>query len=331
MDQKIFIHIGYPKTGTTTLQSYIFPKLAGKLEANYFGKRYSDEKEFKELTSPDVYLFRNMLYRSSKEELEKQREEIRNRFDFNKFHSLIVSDEGYIFDAFRHRVNRKKLITNDAFVTAEKLCSFFRQQSGSDPQVLMMIRRQDSLIPSIYAQAYAYFFRRIPELSSLDLFINEMMRSDSKYRHVYLPLYYSEVAKKYCSLFGKSNVKVIPFELLKEEPEIFLQQLSVFFSCDLKDLKLEPANMRFTSQGWQSHLLTYYDIVKMKLGSKVINCMPWFLSNYIQKRLSQIIYCKPEFFKISDSQRDTIHKNFRSYNSKLQNYCDIDLSTFGYY
>ena len=49
LQQRIVVHVGFGKTGTTTLQRYVLPKLANEININY-NENYAKIKEIMQLS-----------------------------------------------------------------------------------------------------------------------------------------------------------------------------------------------------------------------------------------------------------------------------------------
>lgn len=330
MKQKIYLHPGYPKTGTTTLQTYVLPQVTQMLSGMYFGKQYDIDGT--DITPVKIDQFRKMVNEIDLTEFNNKKDEIWQQYKFINGLTLIVSDEGYLSEAIKYKVTGNKLKTTNAFTTAEKMHALFGKHAGFDPHILITIRRQDSLLPSLYAQAYAHFFRRIPELFDFTHFLDELFNEKSKYNHIFLPLNYDIVVDKYCELFGKENVTVIPYELMKSDKSEFLYHLSSFFQIDLEQIPLGESNIRNSKQGWRSQSLTINDWIKTFKGSKYFrSILPKAVRINMQNQLNKFKAMKPRFIHITPNQKKSIWEVFQDSNRRLADHCEIDLSRWHYY
>ena len=207
------IHVGFPKTATTFIQSEVFEKMQG---IHYLGKyesrKNTREKDQKKRLLP-VYDYDDELLNlvSSDNWTIESANNYKNKLLRKKINkTLLLSYEG--FSAPREFNNRLN--------TAERLFAVFPEAI-----VLFTIRNQfDWLKSSYYATMYNH-----------DMNINEWLDAqESSYDTSWLRgIEIYDVLMKYMELFGEGNVKIILNEEIKSEKKVVSKKLKDILGDDV--------------------------------------------------------------------------------------------------
>ena len=190
------IHIGYHKTASTWLQEYLFDN-----EASGF-KRFISQPEIR-----DKLILVNGLDFNT-EEFKDYYQDIAN-----KNFCSVISNERLSGNPHSGGFDSKEI--------ADRLKACFPQG-----KVLIIIREQKDMILSTYIQ-----YIRAGGACALHDYLEP-----SKRNQAIMPLFnyeyfnYLRLITYYQKLFTKENVLVLPFELFKNEPEIFASKISSFAS-----------------------------------------------------------------------------------------------------
>jgi hypothetical protein len=196
MEYQLYIHIGYPKTGTTFLQQQIFPKVQGLKCIN--------------IRAIDSALSKIMYQDELSFNCEQIKTEMIAHFAQGK---NIISFESLIGEIFN------KLINNT--LIAQRLAKLF-----PEAKIIITIRNQYDLIESLYRQ-YIHEggtkkFRDFinlkngqfyPSYDIFDFTVNPEMFN------------YSNFIDYYANLFGENSILILPYELLKSNPDLFIEKL----------------------------------------------------------------------------------------------------------
>jgi len=212
---KPIVHIGFPKTGTTSLQKGYFEKHP---EFNYIGQT-NIPNDIRKVIELDIL---------SKSEFEYNREHV-----ISKFQSLIstqnIINPGKVF-IFSHEALTyfSEEFRTDMAEIARRISDIF-----SEAKILITIRRQDRMLCSLYQQAVkggAYI--------SFNGYLEYYMEN---YHISILPLLkYVSIIKFYKKRFGTENVFVQCFEEMKEAPERYFKALSQF--CNVRNIQIQYAH-----------------------------------------------------------------------------------------
>lgn len=202
MMAKHVIHIGYPKAASTFLQKYF----SAHPSINYDCMDFESFKRTGELDPS-----------------------IKNKVIAENFR--VLSDEALSIAGIK--VNRADVvyqglnnIKDHQRNTAEKLHHLF-----PNAKVLIIVRGYKSLLTSLYSQ-YLVKGGRL----NFKHFIEEHGESFVE-QFDYDYLYYL-----YLSIFGKSNVLMLPYEMLREAPEQFLTIIESFFEFPSYEMSSERVN-----------------------------------------------------------------------------------------
>jgi len=208
----LLIHIGYHKTASTWLQQKLFTSASDVFEpfsltdsghstlANYF--IYDDEGY---VLSP----FENNEVRIQKE--------IENiiRFKPNLYNKIpVISHERLSGNPHASGFDAKKI-------------AFMLRNTFADAHILIVIREQSSFILSNYFQYLSQ-----GGTCSLKRYLN--FRYDGK-RPFFSPCHvtYLPLISTYYHLYGKDNVTVLPYELFKTKPSVFISTVGKALNADI--------------------------------------------------------------------------------------------------
>jgi Sulfotransferase domain len=230
----LLIHIGYHKTASSWLQNRLF---------------ISDDKNFVPLSKRDrgaSTLANHFFYDANHYLL--------SPFDNN---AIVINDELQAllsrYDTLHNKVpvmSHERLSGNphssgfDARNIAQMLQGYF-----PDARILIVIREQKDFILSNYFQ-----YLSIGGTHSLKKYLNTRYDGKRPYfspNHVnYLPL-----VKYYCELFGKENVIVLPYELFRDSPADFLDNLGSRLGVEIS---VESSQFKEKLNRSKQHFLMYH-------------------------------------------------------------------------
>lgn len=217
----ILLHLGYSKTGTTTLQS-IFCNLHEEEFINFLGKEdlVSDKNDFLEYKLIQKSLFTDFEC------------DVESYLDKSKLN--LLSDELFLRpniirsrDINYHVVDENfniNTLIND--ITIPKiLFDFFKEH---DVQILITLRNQIELI-------YSYFVQRYYLLSKLGYGTYEKYINFNVHQENYglLSIYfYNDILSEYSKYFKRENINVLLFEDLVKDKNYFSEKLGDILNVD---------------------------------------------------------------------------------------------------
>ena len=327
----IYLHVGMPKTATTFLQARWFPYLKG---IRYQNNAIRDLVDRIIYTNPILLDLRNIRH---------ELDGLLANMDGEK---LLISQERLFGNMLQNY--------HDNVYLAGCLKVFF-----PNAKVIIVVRRQDELAESIYKQALQSYYSQ-----TLNSFLNYrngafadscdplgLPNLDIKQLDLH------RYVQNYIEHFGRENVCVLPYELLRDDRRAFLDKLSAALEVD----PVYPANNYHEnrSYSWTScHVaLVLNRFVRVEGdGSRLLQFIPNkpFLSylnrraaekriyktlgnisrrltlrHFLQEGLDRVIYIRRNL--ISKRKRDSIMAFHRESNAQLDQEFDLDLKRFGYY
>ncbi|MEM6641971.1 MAG: sulfotransferase domain-containing protein [Bacteroidota bacterium] len=196
------IHIGFPKTGTTYLQSSIFPHL---------GVNYVDFRTSAAILNKLVYA--DPLDYNEVEIIEQLR-------DISKGVRTLFSFENLAGSPFYYKGLNRGLIPRSL-------------KSLGFSKVIITIRNQQTAIESYYRQ-YVVQGGTLNFLEFLDL--KDKRPWQSKFFNINY-LKYDLILQKYVEVFGPENVLVLSQEMLRESRAAYVNKLCSFLGCEYMEPK----------------------------------------------------------------------------------------------
>jgi hypothetical protein len=302
----LLIHIGYHKTASTFLQEQVFNK-----------------KEFNFVTPwsrPDYY--RKII--------------LFNPFDFD------VMDTRSFFEQKIKKAEEEKLIPviteealsgniyqggyNDYYV-ANRLFSVF-----PEAKILMVIRNQLDMIWSVYKHRLR---------SNLTVGINDYLNQIQKEFPGFEPFFnldylqYHWLINHYQTLFGKDKVLVLPYEMLREDAELFLEKISNFTGANINTkMELPKVNEGYSYlslyvKRWTNCFAPRTSMVNKSLYQKINNSFLYQLNQVINKTIPKTLIQKVET-QMKQIIAEKIDGYYLNSNKITGNLINIDLSSYGY-
>lgn len=222
MGKGLFLHVGYPKTATTTLQVHVFPK---HRDLNYIGK-YLPDHQF------SIPIMGEHINRIIHAQTHTYREDESFRNTIRK----VVEDAG----------NRPTLISTESFLhpwAVDVVTAARRAYEALAPcKVIIVLREQRDMLWSLYrahGRYCQYLFVQMADnqlnqslelpLSMDDWMGFQLHQFEKNFAGMLL---YGEIVDEYTRIFGKGNVLVLFFEHLNSEPRLFLRKLCEFVGID---------------------------------------------------------------------------------------------------
>ena len=239
MSGKLFIHIGLPKTATTTLQTEFFPRLSCN-GVDYVGV-YQPRSERHQRS-----LYRDFLaaaYTGSN--IKAVRNEIASKLFMGV--SLLISDE-------------MLTVSDGEFTWHGKLKNLGALVSGLDYHVILTVREPASALFSYYVETYPRVAKRFLNFESCALNDESM--------HIY---HYKKLTDVIFSYFEPRRVHAFKFEdIIKNNLSALAALISQKGGCDCL-INLENHNKRPQVQGYVNthHAITALDVLRnvvTKLG-----------------------------------------------------------------
>ena len=207
MQNRVVVHVGYPKTATTTLQNHLFLSLQ---DVVYIGKpaTYKNSKMQKFIhTITDCEAF----------EYEKNYEQFLQ--DYNEYiiskKPIIVSEETFITGStLSGRVDRLTILKR-------------LKQLYPDARIIITVREHKNMIKSYYLQKLRF---DTSFTVSFDRWFSEQWHQRHR-ENIFQYFFYDEIISKYEEYFGNDKIKVMYFEDLKTNPKKYYTDIIEFLKC----------------------------------------------------------------------------------------------------
>lgn len=322
--RNLFIHVGYPKTGTTTLQKHFFPKLE---EFQYIGKHDDGGKLF----DFDLSIVNNLIF---KPDLNK------NSFSKEVFkkNKILLSEESFIFNSLRaSNINGETKIPRPIDI-ASNIRRLFNHKLYN-VKILFTIRRQDQMVTSLYSQSYLHYYSKYGDTDTFQKYLNIYINHEHN-SHIYFnTLDYLQTINDYMGVFGENNVSVLVFEELQENSSLFYEKLCDFLDVDFikyGEIAINKnENKRLTNAGYKKtkHISLFDKLVLIK--QRHLSFVKFRLSNEFKEKLKKIVWNSNEkisktIFLTKDESKKVL-KRYKNSNKTLSEKLKLNLHKYGYY
>ncbi len=313
---QLFIHIGLPKTGTTTLQESLFTKLHFQDKINYLGISYTHSYKSK----PCFYCFANDFLNKLWFDIKtnKPLEEYLDQDKINLFSSESLSGLNYI------HVKKKRLYNpiNYPYIIKDLF------PENVSISVLLVLRSQVTKIPSSYAQGYCHYKDDYSK-DNIGKFVSSIANDKDMFR----TFYYDELIDNWVKVYGKDHIKILFFEDFLHNPTIFLKDLSSFLNVDAELIE-EILKDKHHNKKEKNDFGTFVEYIERPLILKLFNktLKPLFnkkIINNIKKIFGKEYFKKLSYKKslirnLTEQEKDLIFNEFKPSNERLWKEFDVD-------
>ena len=334
--KKVFVHIGYEKTGTTTLQKHYLPHIEGVF---YLGRHYAPEGGIKFSGYEEVLGAGDRLF--DDEFVEGVREKFSESLFWENSSSeiFLLSNElftgRFVHPASMNDLHRSVTSPNKVIELLQKLFS----EEFFDLYFIITIRRQYDILASRYAQSYQYFrkeFRECLFFRSFEEFKEDFFSDpENLFR---LSYNFLRTADSFAEVLGKDRILVLPFELLKENHALFLKSFCDFLGVNgekLYDKKVPKENVRLAKDGTRrfDKISVFEELLEVK--NKII---PNVHFGFGESEFSQILrkihvpfQSNPGPIKFSDEEKERIKEIYFLSNKTLSQKYSLKLKEYEYF
>ena len=303
---KLLIHIGFPKSASTWLQEKVFN---------------NEDFKFTSLNRKEIALrfgLPHPFYFCPKEVMKtfkKKITESNSNGNYAVLSNEFLSGNFYLNGGI------------DSKIYADRL-----KETFPNAKVLIIIREQISFLCSLYKHDISYNggFWSISEFVKPDWHFNRRSSFHPRY------IKYFGIVKYYQNIFGKSNVLILPFELIQNDKEEFIHKVMSFVKMKKKN-KIKTSTEKINKS--RSITLIYFQrILNRIFTSRSENTLRLpkgivvFFNRKVLSFLNLNFYLIDRFFekKLKKKVYNMMHKYYENDNRKLQRIIDFDLSSYGY-
>ena len=299
------VHVGYPKTASTWLQQTIF----------------NDEKN-------GFYAHWGLPSGEATEQFV-----LANGFRFSAQVARRVFETGLETATKRHLV---PVLSQETLVGSQIRGRYWGKEVADrihqvlpEARIFILIREQKSMILSSYREHI-----KMGGITTIERFIGMEKRNPGFGALCRLDfLEYDLLISYYQQLFGKENVLVLPFELLKRDRELFLQKLSDFSSLALiPDTERKAHNVGFKGATVELRRKLNYFFQSDDFGGGKLP-LNWRVAQKISTTFDRIvpqpIHDRAEGY-LKECIDEAVGDSFAKSNHRTSQLIDTNLLDFGY-
>lgn len=293
--KRLIIHIGYPKTASSTLQKSVFPHLEEVGQVNFLGtfqRRFGGPLE-------QGFLFSRLVRNAVKDRLEGgipyDVEKLTKASVGNDAHKEFARNQGYFSELLSNSVSNVYscehiLIPYRRAVDYNTIPARFREMfddGAVDFRIVVTLRRQDKLIESLYAQLFDRLmrYRSCRNIDKL-IFDNNGLNTKSEYVSFFD---FPQMIGPWIAEFGKQKVSVLLFEDMVQDKagfaEAFREVLAIDGAVFLDAMRQPSRNTRSKNRRGQYlrkatllDLLTYRNLLPEAFTASLPKTLRYALS-----------------------------------------------------
>ncbi|MGK7897468.1 MAG: sulfotransferase domain-containing protein [Xenococcus sp. (in: cyanobacteria)] len=324
----IVFHIGYPKAASTTLQKSLFANHSAIVNLGIYptGNIGQDSNAPQPHNVPFLKDLR-----------------------IQSFYQSLTCNDGVMFDLNQEKEQLDLLIkeyeqekttllfSSESIVSGRfsnpEIMEKARRLQGLCPEakILIIIRSQVDILKALYRdhpfdpRTLNYHPRPVSFSEWLEISLN------TPYSNVPNTLFFNQVLERYEKLFPPAKILVLPLELLKENPQVFVKDLANFLEINSQET-LDLLTNKFENQGistggnkyrrWRNYLIPYLKVLKpfrrllIPLDHKIFNLARSFGST--------------EKILISEEEILQLHQKYAADNRMLMQRRSLPLKELGY-
>lgn len=294
---KLIIHIGYPKTATTSFQKGLFSELhnQGKIEyLNHLNK----EVDF----LGDIYCRDIVKYCTHGVKGSNYDNELKDIKNISKGISILSNENLSVFNDNFNWANYSNANNN-----ANRIFEVFNE-IFDEVHILISIRSQQTLIPSYYYQVYNHIIAERPLYKDARKWINDNFIDKLDEDRLFN---FNSCYDKYVSIFGLKYVKVILFEDLK-----YNQNKVIDIVSNLLDMKKEKIEIIINSMISENVTEKHIDLVKSKtenytLYSFLFSPIIRLIKNYLPTKLVHYLSNIRILFLVKNALNLRLNKTYK--------------------
>jgi len=225
----LVIHIGYPKTATSTIQDTFFRRLHEDGAINYLGKYSSKEcGKLCEVWNPWACFVEHCVYNEKISEGDMLAMSRCLSDNVN-----VLSNEDFPISFFGVE-GRSYLKESDPFLVPSRMSAVANRLGVENVKVVAVVREQCDAIYSSYVEGWRGYFRHEPSLDTFEKYLQQGLSKGID--GVFRMFFYYEVLSEYIRVFGKDNVDILLYEDLKYDRGRFCAQFLASIAPDKSGL-----------------------------------------------------------------------------------------------
>jgi len=306
MTRRLYLHIGYPKTGTTALQTAIFPSL------REYGFYYAGIDE--PACASTARSFGAFVHNPAS--------------DFTlpaiQAEDILISCESITADCLKYIDKAGKFTPLDPAGLAARCHQAGTTFNPDNIRIIVTLRKQGELSHSLYAQSYTHFFSRDPAVAKFGQYAERLLAGN----RIAAAYDYHTTIQNLVTEFGRSNVLVLFHEDMVADPRRYLDELSSFIGRPLP-AELPAVNVRLVSNGRRTQTSSLYEELAL-LAQKHLPPTWTGLGKYL-RFLRRIPARNGHVIGRDQALESQITQAFSNTNRALGILLERDLSELGYY
>lgn len=218
----IYINLGFPKTSSTNIQKNFYPKIKS---INYIG-RYYHKKNLKIFNQLNDYIEDRKNF--SGKSLHNLKHKFKKLMKKNRIN--LLSNENWIIP-YQKNNNTDKIEIVSQFQKLQRLKQFF-DDIRIDYKIFVINRNKSILIKSLFATLQERIIKLFGYKNiEFNNFINKFEQKDRDYENI--KLFFDIINLNKIEKILQKKIKIFDYDLIKNEPEKFLFQLSSYMKIKI--------------------------------------------------------------------------------------------------
>ena len=221
---RLLLHIGFPKTATTSLQHNVLMPLHEEGRVNFLGRCYNDSDVHDLLEDHGCYSFKERPL--SQDEIPELRRKIESLLDSSKLN--VISNESLV--GFHGKTPNPRAAYQGYFDNRALLTNMAALFENCDVTLMLALREPTALLLRLYAPFFFMSPKPWVEPATFSEVTNVLLSLHRPEEIQMNPLFYNHYLPLVSQYF--SNIKVLLYEDIQNDPEYYFRQLADFLGMD---------------------------------------------------------------------------------------------------
>ncbi len=301
LSDRIILHLGYPKTGTTFLQENVYPTLTN---LQYLGKFYP-KKEIDDENTINIERIRNYICNSKFNDLNIEKKIVSEFKNITNKNTTYLLSAEFFFDIEVNEIRNNQVEIVMLHTVCNRAFEFFHKYFES-VEIMITIRNPDTLLHRMYLDRYSYY-RHINIITYEKFLTYQFQKNDSFGNSLNYEKLINNIEQeyrnkvyffKYEKLFNKDHLEISKLSKLIDTTENKL--IDLFSGEKVNVSKKKDNSFQSREKVYPLFLYLFYNKISNFAPKFIITIIKYLFDNFKQYHKVSNVIISPEYKKIRE-------------------------------